>query len=441
MRSSDQPELNPELETAELRRQMTSTGISGYLEHDLADIELESSESLLARLKSIEESAHTTPEPKHASGRRLDATLLTAEPGLDLDFETAELRRHLSSTGVSGYLEDDLASVELESSQSLLARLKSIEEPAYDIPRPVGEPRRRRLVPTLLAGTAAAVVAGVLVAVQPWGTPVAQASTPPLLDYEFAEAQRIADAPGIDPAEALEQLALAADQARSGTSPSAIQHVITEEWSIDTDFDPDPDSTITATRTETWLRPDGSFRTRAHLGQPLNADGRGVPLGGRLDRGTAFFDEGDEPAGSWDADFFTHMPNTVNDIRSGLLDDNQCADRERGQERTWCLTDQLRNLSQIYVIPPDVMASIWRMLAQEEGIRSLGTVKDRTGRESVALSFIWDGAPEYRMILLGDPQTGQVVGSERILIKPSPSSPVEPPAIQDFFTIVKSENQ
>jgi hypothetical protein len=363
------------------------------------------------------------------------------QPELNPELETAKLRLQMSSTGISGYLEDDLADVDLESSESLLARLKSIEESVYDIPRPTNEPRRRRLVPTLLAGTAAAVVAGVLVAVQPWGTPVAQASTPPLLDYEFAEARRIADAPGIDPAEALEQLALAADQARSGTSPSATQHVITEEWSIDNDFDPDPDSTITATRTENWLRPDGSFRTRAHLGQPLNADGRGVPLGGRLDRGTEFFDEADEPTGSKDADFFTNMPNTVDDIRSGLLDGIQCADRERGQERSWCLTDQLRNLSQLYVIPPDVMATIWRMLAEEEGLRSLGTVKDRTGRDAVALSFIWDGALEYRMILLADPKTGQVVGSERILIKPSPSSPVEPPAIADFFTIVKSEYQ
>ena len=190
MRSNDQPELNPELETAELRRQMTSTGISGYLEHDLADIELESSESLLARLTSIEESGHVTPVPISESGRRLDATQLTAEPELNPELETAELRLLMGSTDISGYLDDDLADVELESSSSLLERLKSIEEPVYDIPRPIGQPRRRRLVPTLLAGTAAAVVASVLVAVQPWGTPVAQASTPPLLDYEFAEAQQ-----------------------------------------------------------------------------------------------------------------------------------------------------------------------------------------------------------------------------------------------------------
>jgi hypothetical protein len=42
---------------------------------------------------------------------------------------------------------------------------------------------------------------------------------------------------------------------------------------------------------------------------------------------------------------------------------------------------------------------------------------------------------------LADPDTGQLVGSERILIKPSESSPVKPPAIQDFVAIVKSEYQ
>ena len=135
------------------------------------------------------------------------------------------------------------------------------------------------------------------------------------------------------------------------------------------------------------------------------------------------------------------MPDTVDGVRDTLLDDIECLDRQRGQERSWCLTDQIQNLSQTYVIPPGVMASIWRMLAQEEAIRSLGTVKDRTGRDAVALSFIWSGAPEYRSILLADPRTGQVVGSERILIKPSTDSPVKPPAIQDFFAIVTAEHQ
>ncbi len=409
--SNKEPELNPEFETAELRSLMVSTGISDYLEDDLPDIELESSESLLARLKSIEE-----PE-----------------------LETAELRRQMRSTGITGYLEDDLPDIELESAESLLARLTSIESDVVT-PMPTIE-SRRRLVPTLLAGTAAAVVAGVLVAVQPWSTPVAQASTPPLLDYEFAEAARIADAPGVDPAEALEQLALVAERARAEAGPSAVLHVVTEEWSIDTDFDPDPDSTITPTRTENWMYPDGSFRTRAHLGKRLAADGRGIPLGGRLDRGTTFFDEQNEPAGSRDARFFVDMPSTVDGVRDALLDDIECLDRRRGQERSWCLTDQIQYLTQMYVIPPDVMATIWRMLAEEDGIRSLGTVKDRTGRDAVALSFIWDGAPEYRAILLADPKTGQVVGSERILIKPSPSSPVKPPAIQEFSAIVTSEYQ
>ena len=412
MSGNEEPELNPEFETAELRSLMISTGITDYLENDLPDIELESSVALLARLKSIEE-----PE-----------------------FETAELRRQMRSTGISDYLENDLPDIELESSESLLARLKSIEESDFGTPGP-RRGSKRRLAPTLLAGTAAAVVASVLVALQPWSAPVAQASTPPILDYEFAEAARISDAPGVDPADTLEQLALAAERTRSGMSPTAMQHVVTEGWSIEKDFDPDPDSTIIATRTENWLRPDGSFRTRAHLSEPLTADGRGVPRDGRLDRGTEFFDETNEPAGTFDADFFADMPNTVDGVRDALLDDIECLERKRGQERSWCLTDQLRNLPRKYVIPPDVMAAIWRMLAEEEGIRSLGTVKDRTGREAVALSFIWDGAPEYRAVLLADPTTGQVTGSERILIKPSSSSPVKPPAIEQFLAIVTSEHQ
>ena len=363
------------------------------------------------------------------------------QPELDPEFETAELRRQMVSTGISGYLEDDLPEIELESAESLLARLKSIEESDLGAVVPIDAPGRRRLVPTLLAGTAAAVVAGVLVAVQPWSTPVAQASTPPMLDYEFAEAARIADAPGVDPAEALAKLALAAERTRSGTSPSAVMHVVTEGWSIDNDFDPDPDSTITSTRTENWLYPDGRFRTRAHLGEPLTADGRGIPVGGRLDRGTTFFDEENLPAGSRDARFFVDMPTTVDGVRDALLDEIDCLDRRRGQERSFCLMDQIPYQAQMHVIPPDVMATVWRMLAEEEGIRSLGTVKDRTGRDAVALSFIWEGAPEYRSILLADPTTGQVVGYERILIKPSSSSSVKPPAIQEFFAIVTSEYQ
>jgi hypothetical protein len=160
-----------------------------------------------------------------------------------------------------------------------------------------------------------------------------------------------------------------------------------------------------------------------------------------LDRGTTFFDERNEPAGSRDAQFFGDMPTTVDGVRDTLLDNIECSDRKPGQERSWCLTDQLVNLSQTYVIPPRVMAAIWRMLAEEEGLRSLGTVKDRSGRDAVALSFIWDGAPENRAVLLADPSTGQLIGFERILIKPSPSSPVKPPAIQEFFVIVTSDDQ
>jgi hypothetical protein len=362
------------------------------------------------------------------------------ESDLDPDFETAELQRLVKSTGLSDYIEKDEEGVRFESAESLISRLKSADSGVHAGQQPnggLGGPRVR----TLIIGAAAAVVAGIVIVIQPWDTEVARAGTPPILDFEFAEARRISDAPGVDPAETLEQLARAAERTQSSPKPSAVQHVVIEGWSIEQDFDPDPNSTIIPTRTENWLYPDGRFRTRAHLGEPLKADGRGVPLSGRLDRETKFFDEETEPAGSRDAQYFTDMPNTIGGVRDRLLERIKCLERRRSQERALCLTDQISNLPRMYVIPSKVRANIWRMLAQEEGIRSLGTVKDRTGRDAVALSFIWEGAPEYRSVLLADPDTGQVVGSERILIKPSAESPVHPPAIQEFTAIVKSENQ
>jgi hypothetical protein len=360
---------------------------------------------------------------------------------LDPDVETAELRRLMKSTGVSDYLEEGMEDIEFESGESLVARLKSADAASRTAQRLDGESGRPR-VRTLIAGTAAAVVAGIaIVVVQPWNNQAARASTPPILDFEFAEAQRISDAPGVDPSAILEQLARAAERAPAGPAGSSVQHVVSEGWSIEQDFDPDPHSTITPTMTENWLYPDGRFHSRANLGEPLKSDGRGVPIGGHLDRRTRFFDEEHEPAGSRDAQFFADMPNTVDGVRDALLNRIKCVKRQRGQERTLCLTDQIRNLSRVYDIPPAVMANIWRMLAREEGVRSLGSVKDRTGREAVALSFIWDGAPEYRSVLLADPDSGQVVGSERILIKPSPGSPVSPPAIQEFRAIVTSDYQ
>jgi len=346
----------------------------------------------------------------------------------------------MESTGVSAHLDRDLANVNFESADVLIARFKDGEPSTAISSKPVSGQGERR-VRTLLVGTAAALVASILIVVQPWQSDVARASTPPILDFEFADARRISDAPGVDPTATLDELARAAQRQPPTPTGLRVQHVVLEGWSINQELDPESNSTITPTRTENWLYPDGRFRTRAQLGEPLKADGRGVPYGGHVDRATKFFGKQNEPAGSRDADYFANMPNTVEGVRDAMLDNIKCLERKRGQERTFCLTDVLHNSAQTYVIPPQVMANIWRMLAQEEGIRSLGNVTDRTGHKAVALSFIWSGAPEYRLVLLADPQTGQLVGHERILIKPSADSPIKPPAIEEFLAIVKSESQ
>lgn len=358
---------------------------------------------------------------------------------LDPEVETAELRRLMQSTGVSDYLEEDLDDIELESADSLIARLKA-DEPT-SILKKSSSRSGRPLARTLFVGTAAAVVATIVIVIQPWHTEVARAGTPPILDFEFAEAHRIADASGVDPGETLEKLARAADDSSKGPFEVGVQHVVFEGWTIDTDFDADPNSTITPRMSENWLYPDGRFRMRSYRGEPLKSDGRGIPLDGRVDRTTTLSGDETEAPGSRDAEFFTKMPPSIEGVRDAFLDRIKCLERQRGQERTLCLFTQVRDLSKMYVIPPSVMARIWRVLAEEEGIRSLGTVKDRTGRDCFALSFIWAGATQDRHVLLADADTGQIVGSETILIKPTTVVPVSPPAILDFATIVKSESQ
>ena len=334
MSSNEEPELNPELETAELRRQMASTGISAYLEDDLPDIELESSVSLLARLKSIEE-----PE-----------------------LETAELRRQMRSTGISAYLENDLPDIELESSESLLARLKSIEESDFGTPMPTRR-SRRRLAPTLLAGTAAAVVAGVLIAVQPWSTPVAQASTPPLLDYEFAEAARIADAPGVDPADTLEQLALAAERTRSGpVRPPCCTWRSRGGPSTRTSI-PTPTRRSPPPERRTGCLPtadSGPAPTSVNPWPPTGVEFRSVV--------------------GWTAGRRSSTRRTSRPAVGMLSSSSTCPTRSTACAPPFSTTSSAskrtrsgtvvvphrsdRNLSQSYVIPPEVMATIWRMLAR-----------------------------------------------------------------------------
>ena len=71
-------------------------------------------------------------------------------------------------------------------------------------------------------------------------------------------------------------------------------------------------------------------------------------------------------------------------------------------------------------------------------MRSLGAVKDRAGRSGVGISFIPAHAPMFRLVLIISPRTGELLGTEEILIKDSPDIGFTAPAIMSFTAILQS---
>lgn len=351
--------------------------------------------------------------------------------------ETAAARELMQTTGLSALLNASRTGVEFESPEDLIARLKArdAERAAND---DLASRRRRRRWATSLAGAAAAVSTTVLFVFSPWSSPRAVASIPPVLDYEFAQAEKIATATGRDAQQALLDLADAAAAQPAPNRSGPVQHVVADNWFTSRDADDSRKTALIPTLNENWLRPDGSRRTVERRSSPLSPDGRGVPTSGDWDDVPAELDE-TLPAGVLDPEFVDKLPREADDARDVLLDEVGCESRDRGSERTSCLFIQVRDLPHSYVMPPAAMSTLWRVLSDEAGLSLLGKVTDRAGRPGIGIAFISDQAPQYREILIADPSTGALLGTEKVLIKNSPDLKVKAPAIANFTAFIEAE--
>lgn len=352
----------------------------------------------------------------------------------DWDFEIQALREAATRAGIVGIVDPRDVGVELESAEQLLSRLPR------EAPRDELAPRRsRRRRALLLASSAAAV--GVLVTgvLQPWGSAPVQAATPALLDYEYAGVDAITTAPGKDAVPALEALAEAAAASPLPSSGSGAQHVVTDSWFADIDTSSDDASALIPQINETWLSPDGSLRIVERRDDPLPEDGRGLPTEGAWSDQPASADE-TQPAGSTDPDLVANLPTDPDALRAELLEITGCPDTEVGTGRSMCLYDEILALHQVYVIPPAVDAAIWTMLSGEDGFRSLGKVVDRAGRAGIGISLIDRARPESRYILIADPDTGRLLGTEEILISSVADLEIDAPAIMSFTAILDASH-
>jgi hypothetical protein len=137
-----------------------------------------------------------------------------------------------------------------------------------------------------------------------------------------------------------------------------------------------------------------------------------------------------------DAEFAVNLPHDVPRLRAALLKDAYCRSTKLDTVSTHCLFERINALYTTWIVPPQLSSHLWTMIAAEQGVRLLGGVTDRAGRRGVGISLIAGDEPQTRHILIISPTTGQLLGSEDILIKTTSRSDVKAPAIATFTAIL-----
>ncbi|GAA3525125.1 hypothetical protein GCM10022234_22600 [Aeromicrobium panaciterrae] len=348
--------------------------------------------------------------------------------------EIEALRDAAREAGFTDLISPESVGIQLEGADAILAKAKASE--AAD-PVPIHRRRRTRLA-LLAVGAVAATTVLVLGIVPLWPDSTAEASTPPVLGFEFAAAADIATAPGMSASDELTRLSRVAATSPPPTGTGTAQKVVTDTWSASIEATRDSVSTVLIPRiVETYLRADGSFRTVERTGKPLSPDGRGLPKQGKWDDDPKSADE-TLPAGTSDPNFAAKLPLDTDGLAIGILKGSGCRAENVDTVRTNCLFRQVNALYSQYVVTPKLTSAIWAMMAEQPGIRLLGAVDDRAGRSGIGFSLIPEDEPQTRFVLIVSPTTGQLLGSENILIKPDPNSDVKPPAITSFTAFLDS---
>lgn len=341
------------------------------------------------------------------------------------DHDQAELDAFRSEAQSLGFTSGDSARPhpELETADDFIGRMRAEER----------RPQRRVRRTTLFLTSVAAAIVGLTFIFNSHNTP-AVAAGPPILDFEFAAATRIAYAPGVDARETLQQLSNAASKAPGPAGEGPIQYRRSNNWF--SEVDGSESSKIIPRVSETWLAPNGSLETRESLGSPLRSDGRGVntEAAGRDPKVVTQ----SLPSGTVDASFAASLPTDPDQLASALLTHADCVDRSFGDVRSMCLYREIVALFQTYVVPPELSAAIWSMLKSESGFSLLGSVEDRAGRPGVGISITPKASSQYRFVLLVDLSKGDLLGTEELLVRTDPDLDVRPPAVISFSTFTHS---
>lgn len=325
---------------------------------------------------------------------------------------------------------------EFETPEAFIARMRAKKA------APVVRPRRRQFTPKrIVVGSAALACAVTMVTgiARPWQSPEAIATTPAILDFEFANARAIATAPGESATTTLLDLAQTASAAGKAQGVGGYQRVVTDNWFTTGETTGEGSKSVLVPQVnETYVYPDGRFRLIERRGTPLAPDGRGAPSRGDWEKLPTVIDEihAAEATAPDVVDNFSTVPSV---LRGQLLDHAGCGDQLGGLPDGLCLFSEVQALFTRYVVPHQVAAAMWTVLADVPEVRSLGAVTDRVGRKGVGVSLFDRDDLDKRWILVISPKSGQLLGTEQILLEPSEDINHTVPAILEFTAIITAE--
>lgn len=349
-----------------------------------------------------------------------------------------ELRRLGTELGMPGEVRPEDHGISLETADQFVARMRATQlDTGTELPTPHFDRRRRWRGLQIAAVAAVAVGVAIAAIFTPWSHPSALADTPPILSYQFAPATNIAFAPGKDARPDLLALSAAAASSKSISENGPVQYVQTDNWFVSReDSEKVSTSELVPTVVQSWLAPDGSQTIVETTGRRLRVDGRGLTPAPRSSSARA---DQEFPPGSADAKRIANLGTTSTAVRRELIQTAGCERDASSTSRAQCLYQEITGLFNQYVIPPKVASLFWQLLADEPGFRSLGSVTDRAGRPGIGISVISSDAPEFRSVLVISPSTGQLLGTEVILIKTNTELGLKAPAINSFSAILAAE--
>ncbi|MDM7830618.1 hypothetical protein [Cellulomonas edaphi] len=315
--------------------------------------------------------------------------------------------------------------------EALLARILAtpVAVPAEPARRPWAARGPARIA------VAAAVVLGLVVAGISWqsrGTG-AQAGPPPVLEFS---AGTVDDALADTLPSARDTLTAisGAAAAQPATGGSGVQRIQSYAWYLNFDA-ARQDAELATTFTDLRISPDGSVVSREVRAPALDLHGDVIdpdryPLGGAasVDR---------LPAGTMDADYAAQLPRDPVALRDAFLaTDPQCRASTDDEER--CLYYAITDLYGRAVVPADLSATVWAMLADEPAARTLGTTRDRVGRTGEAVVMHGPDATDALRLLVIDPATGQLLSWE-LVGTGLPGTVFDEPTVTSFQAITSAQ--